>query len=303
MTAQPQVIDPIATRQEGRGPRPGDGRRAVIPRRIIHIYSVPEGQPEELPLVCQAAMANAKLLNPGFEHVLFSRTKMQSFLETEFPEFQQAIRAFRFPIQRFDFFRYLAVYRLGGFYFDLDLFLARALDPLLECGCVFAFEELTISRFLRSEFKMDWELANYGFGAAAGHPFIGAIIENCVRGLKDPVWAAQLMQGIPGWFQNQFFVPMTTGPGMVSRTFAENRQRHRDITVLVPNDVCVPGAAQRFGDFGVHLVQASWRKRDGFLRRQLARRWEIRTRRQQLRQSQAAGPVRPGEWHSRLPGV
>jgi hypothetical protein len=268
----------------------------MIPKRIIHIYCAPAGQSDELPLICRAAVANAKLLHPEFEHVLFDRARMTAFLDCEFPQYREVMGRFPHPIQQFDFFRYLAVYRLGGFYFDLDVFLACRLDPLLDLGCVFPFEELTISRFLRDEYGIDWEMANYGFGAAPGDPFIGAVIDNCVRGLQDPLWAAQMMRGIPRWFQGQFFAPVTTGPGMVSRTFAENRELRSNVTVLFPADVSDASTWRCFGDFGVHLMQASWRKRDGFIRSRLARMWEARRRNFLETKSRALGPHRIGDW-------
>jgi hypothetical protein len=275
----------------------------TIPKRIIHIYCAPEGRSGELPLFNCCALQNMKLLHPDFEFVMFDRAKMQDFVRDEFPEYQSVMAAFLHPIQRFDFFRYLAIYRLGGFYFDLDVFLARNLHPLLEAECVFPFEELTISDYLRCHHHFDWELANYGFGAAPGNPFIGKIIENCVRGLKDPQWAGRLMDGIPQPFRDSFFVPMTTGPGIVSRTFVENPELHKSVTVLFPEDVCDQNSWQRFGDFGVHLMQASWRKRAGFLRRRCARWWENRRRRKLLQESLALGPVRPGEWRSWFPNT
>jgi inositol phosphorylceramide mannosyltransferase catalytic subunit len=267
-----------------------------IPKRIIQIYCPPEGRGDELPLFNRCALQNLKLLHPDFDFLLFDRTSMRNFIRDEFPEFQAVMEAFSRPIQQFDFFRYLAVYRLGGFYFDLDVFLARGLHPLLESECVFSFEELTISEYLRKHHRVDWELANYGFGAAPGNRFIGKVIENCVRGMKDRRWAAQLMSGIPSAFRDSFMVPMTTGPGMVSLTFAENPDLRKSVTVLFPDDVCDETSWQRFGEFGVHLMQSSWRERQGFLRSFLARKWEKQKRQKYLLESQASGPKRRGEW-------
>jgi inositol phosphorylceramide mannosyltransferase catalytic subunit len=274
-----------------------------IPRRIIHIYCAPEGCREELPLFNRCALQNVKLLHPHFEHLIFDRTGIQDFLLKEYPEFRQVMDAFPHPIQRFDFFRYLAVYRLGGFYFDLDVFLARRLDPLLEMECVFPFEELTISDYLRRDHHFDWELANYGFGAAPGNQFLGKVIENCVRSLRDRQWASQPMQGIPRPFRGSFLVPMMTGPGMVSRTFAENPALHKTVTVLFPMDVCDENTWQRFGEFGVHLMQASWRKRNGFVLSRVARLWENCKRRKLLQESRALGPIRSGDWRSWFPNT
>ena len=113
--------------------------------------------------------------------MFFDEARVQAFIDQEFPQYRVVFDSFRFPIQRYDFFRYLAVYRHGGFYFDLDVMLASGLSDLLEFGCVFPFEALTLNEFLRNHHNMDWEIGNYAFGAAAGHPFLEAIIENCVR--------------------------------------------------------------------------------------------------------------------------
>jgi hypothetical protein len=108
--------------------------------------------------------------------------------------------SFSIPIQRYDFFRYLAVYRFGGFYFDTDVFLAFGLEDLLGFGCVFPFEELTVHSFLRARYAMDWEIGNYAFGTIAGHPFLDANIKNCVRAQQHPEWAEAMMKSIPRLF-------------------------------------------------------------------------------------------------------
>jgi inositol phosphorylceramide mannosyltransferase catalytic subunit len=273
----------------------------MIPKRLIHIFSAPPGANPDLPLSCKAAQCNARLLNPDFEYIFFNREKMERFLDIEFPEYREVFNSFRFPIQKFDFFRYLAIYRLGGFYMDLDVFLARSLDSLRDSSCVFPFEELTLSDFLRENHGLDWEVGNYAFGAEPENPFIKAVIDNCVRAQKEPVWGIQMMQGIPSAFQEQFYVPNTTGPGLVTRTLGEQTKLRKTVSVLFPLDVCSEQTWHRFGDYGVHLMQASWRKRDSFLRRRLARLWENRKRERLLRESKILGPLRSGEWLSRFP--
>src|ERR1043166_5105267 len=122
-----------------------------IPARIIQT-----GRSHDLPLSGQAARASLKCLNPDFEYRFFDDDEVRGFVRTEFPDYREVFADFPIPIQKYDFFRYLAVYRLGGFYFDLDVFLARNIRPLLEYQCVFPFEELTINDFLRRNYGMDW---------------------------------------------------------------------------------------------------------------------------------------------------
>lgn len=268
----------------------------TIPTRIIQT-----GKSRNLPPFAKASAANMKLLHVGWDFCFFDDSDVQRFVAEEFPEYQQVFDGFFHPIQRFDFFRYLAVYRLGGFYFDLDVFLWSDLSPLVDSSCVFPFEELTLSRYLRKQHGIDWEIGNYAFGAEPGQPFVKAVIDNCVRAQRDPAWVKPLMEGIPWPFQNQFYVVNTTGPGLVSRTLAENPELRKQVTVLFPENVCDETTWHRFGDFGIHLMNASWRNRDGFIRARLARLWENHRRRRLMQQSMALGSVRSGEWHSSFP--
>jgi hypothetical protein len=259
----------------------------MIPRRIIQT-----GKTRRLSLLEQAAVANLTLLNPHFEYIYFTDEEVIAFINSEFPEHRAAFDAFPFSIQRFDFFRYLAVYRLGGFYFDLDVFLARGIEDLTRLDCVFPFEELTINRFLRTQHGIDWEIGNYAFGAKAGHPFLGAIIENCVRAQRDRRWVAPMLRDIPLPFRNAFEVLNTTGPGLVTRTMVETPKTAGGLTILFPADVCDERTWHRFGDYGVHLMAASWRGGGGYIKRRLALLWESRLRRKLMVNSRSIGTRR-----------
>jgi inositol phosphorylceramide mannosyltransferase catalytic subunit len=260
---------------------------ATIPHRIIQT-----GKVRGLPLIEEAAVAGLRSLNPGFDYVYFDDREVEAFINREFPEYRTTIDSFTHRIQRFDFFRYLAVYRLGGFYFDLDVFLARGIRELTASSCVFPFEELTLNSYLRTHYKMDWEIGNYAFGAAAGHPFLLAIIENCVRAQQDRSWVAPMLGAIPSLFRSEFEVLNTTGPGLVTRTLAENPELARTVNVLFPDDVCDERTWHNFGHYGVHLMAASWRERGNYFKRRLALAWESRARRRLLRESIKLGKQR-----------
>jgi hypothetical protein len=241
----------------------------LIAKRIIQT-----GRFVHQPLRNRAMMANIRLLNPDYEYLFFDEERVQAFIHQEFPQYGEVFESFRFPIQRYDFFRYLAVYRHGGFYFDLDILLASGISDLLRFGCVFPFEGLTFSHLLRNRHKMDWEIGNYAFGAAAGHPFLEAIIANCVRGQKDPGWVRPMMRGAPFLSRSECFVLNSTGPGLVSRTLAENPELAKTVEILFPDDVCDESKWNRFGEFGIHFMQGSWRARRGYLLNRLALHWE-----------------------------
>jgi hypothetical protein len=259
----------------------------TIPKRIIQTGKTPD-----LPPLCRAAVANVRLLNPDFEYCFFDDDQVAAFIAKEFPEYRAVFDSFPYPIQRYDFFRYLAVYRLGGFYFDLDVLLSRGLSPLLEFGCVFSFEELTMSRFLRERCEMDWEIGNYAFGAAAGHPFLKELIANCVKGQENPEFIEPMVQLIPRCFRRYYYVFNTTGPAMLTRTLAEHPELLDQIEILLPNDVFDKRNWSNFGDYGVHLAQGSWLEKRGKWQRRLVGWWEVWTRRALEKESRRRGAVR-----------
>src|SRR5579862_510774 len=223
---------------------------STIPKRIIQT-----AKSRELPLKAKAAVAGLRALNEDFEYLFFDNAQVVAFIEKEFPQYRSIFDSFRYPIQKYDFFRYLAVFRLGGFYFDTDVFFAEGMSELLGHSCVFPFEELTLSRYLRREYQMDWEIGNYAFGAAAGHPFLDAVIKNCVRAQRESEWVKPMMTGIPSLFHSEFHVLNTTGPGLLSRTLAENPDVARQVTVLFPEDVCDEQSWHQFGRFAIHAME------------------------------------------------
>jgi mannosyltransferase OCH1-like enzyme len=262
-----------------------------IPKRIIQT-----GPSIELPLLSKAAVANIKLLNPDFEHLFFTDRQVEDFIDERFPEYRAVFDAFRSPISRYDFFRYLAVYYYGGFYFDLDVFLVSSLEDLLDYGCVFAFEELNANTYLRNEYGMDWGVGNYAFGAAAGHPFILALIGNCIKGQKDPKWVKPMMKSIPRMFWGEHYVLNSTAPGLVSRTLAEYPNAAREVKVLFPENVLDPKNQNRFGNYGIHLMAGGWRKKKGLLRRWSYNAWLWYSTRKFLKESQKLGKIRSLEF-------
>ena len=240
----------------------------------------------------RAVVANIRGLNPEFEYCFFDDDDVVRFFDTEFPEYRRVFDSFRFKIQKFDFFRYLAVYRYGGFYLDLDVLLAAGMSSLTPHACVFPFEDLNINSWLRRRYQMDWTIGNYAFGARPGHPFLREVIQNCVRAHESPEWAQPALRGIPRLFRDDFFVLCTTGPLLLSRTLAEHPDIGEDVTVLFPDDVRCPATWHKFGHVGTHLMEGSWRKSERGGRRRLRLLWEWWMVRKFMRESARLGAAR-----------
>ena len=198
---------------------------------------------------------------------------MLDFISTEFPEYVSVFQNFPYKIQRFDPFRYLAVYRLGGFYFDLDILLSKALDLPLENLSVFRLRN-HVKQVLAREARYDLGSRKLCLWGVSRRPFSSCVIENCVRSQQDQTWIKPMMVGIPRWFRADFEVLNSTGPGMLSRTLAESGELRNKVTILFPEDHSDRTTWHQFGLFGVHLMEGSWRDQGSFLRRKLAWRWE-----------------------------
>jgi inositol phosphorylceramide mannosyltransferase catalytic subunit len=139
---------------------------------------------------------------------------------------------------------------------------------------------------------MDWEIGNYAFGAAPGHPFLEAVIQNCVRAQGEPSWVEPMMAGAPPLSGSEYFVLNTTGPGLLSRTLAEESKLAEMVTVLFPDDVCEIGSWHTFGDLGVHAMDGSWRSKRSFLPRKFGQYCEAWQLQRLLKQSRKLGRAR-----------
>ena len=81
------------------------------------------------------------------------------------------------------------------------------------------------------------------------------------------------MEGVPRIVRDDVYVLNTTGPGLISRTLAENPHLAERMNVIFPADVTDTSSWHRFGDFGVHHMGGSWRKQSDLVKRVLVRAW------------------------------
>ena len=72
--------------------------------------------------------------------MFFDDNDIEDFMNTKFPQFRTLYDSFKYTIQRIDFFRILAVYEFGGFYFDIDVEITKSLDDLLNHNLIFPVE-------------------------------------------------------------------------------------------------------------------------------------------------------------------
>jgi hypothetical protein len=97
-------------------------------------------------------------------------------------------------------------------------------------------------------------------------------------------------------FRNEYFVFNSTGPGLISRTLAEYHEGAEHIKVLFPENVFDKNGWNQFGDFGVHLMDGTWREKMGRIRRRLIRQWWRREDRKIMKRASRLGKSRSLEF-------
>jgi hypothetical protein len=234
--------------------------RAIIPRRIIQTW-----KSCDLPAHYRSYRRRLQALHPEYELLLFTDEEMAAFVAREYPEFRQTFDQLPKVVSKTDLFRLLAVHRLGGFYLDLDVLVVRSFEPLRAYECVFPFERQADPYFC-AEFRELECLGQFAFSAAAGHPFPLACAQNIRRAVTEPHWARipppEVTRGFLGMFGDDRSLPIyyTTGPVLVTRTYAERTDLRSGVTVLY---ACEEGNRRYlnwcFGIYGVHTMDGGWR--------------------------------------------
>ena len=126
-----------------------------------------------------------KRLNLNSEYRFYNDADCLAFVRGEFPHLAGLYEELPFPILRADFFRYLAIYRFGGLYADVDMECLQPLSRFFSLdGAIFSIEaRMTATRQRELRFRHPYQIANCIFASEAGHPFIGSIIDRVVASI------------------------------------------------------------------------------------------------------------------------
>lgn len=229
-----------------------------IPKRIIQVWfdKTPKKNRDKTdsrkyPPKFDKHVQSVKSLNPEYEYMLFDTNEAEAFLHEHYPHYYRTYLRLPVFIQKIDFFRYVAIYHYGGFYFDLDI---RALKPLdtdiTRHKAVFPVDEYVVaewqdtSRFRRFHRNgVDFLPGQYAFGAVPRHPFLKRLIDGIHSNIDTYERLAQ-----PG----VQYVYSTTGPDFVAEEYM-NYPEKEDVFILDN------GQRQMFGDYGKHDYMGTWK--------------------------------------------
>jgi mannosyltransferase OCH1-like enzyme len=219
-----------------------------IPKRIIQVWKT---WSEKSPQMFSSYIESIKSVNPGYEYMFFKDNQINQFLEQNYPDYYDTFLKLPLNIQKVDFFRYIAIYHYGGFYFDLDVKALQPLDNLLENHCVFPVDEIitkSMCKMKRFESFCDKDinflLGQYAFGAAPGDPFIKLIIDKIHSNVNS-----YIHYFIPN---SDDYVYKTTGPDFITNLYSTYKNKD-NIKILYYDK------RQCFGKYATHDYVGTWK--------------------------------------------
>ena len=221
-----------------------------IPRLIIQTW-----KNNDIPSKYINSIHSIKRNNPNYKFMFFTDKDIDKFIKEEYPQYYSTYKRLPVIIQKIDFFRYIAVYHYGGFYFDLDMTGLYPLDNILKYECVFPVdtiltpEKCTLTRFKKYCDKgYNYIFGQYAFGAKPKHPFIKALIDginnNIDKYIKDFKTNHTLNYNIK--------VYTSTGPDYVMNVYLDYKDKNEVHVLEYPE-------AQYFGKYAKHDHFGTWK--------------------------------------------
>jgi mannosyltransferase OCH1-like enzyme len=225
-------------------------RSDKIPKIIIQTW-----KDNNVPNRYKKLVASIKEHNPDYEYLFFTDDDIEKFLQKDYPEYYETFLKLPVFIQKIDFFRYIAIYHYGGFYFDLDIECFKPFDDLLKYDSVFPIDtHIGGSLCFNPRFTSycdngkNFFVGQYSFGAKAKNEFIKILIDNIHNNIDVILEGYDKLQDK----NNLDFVYITTGPDYVTKLYYEY-PKNDSIKILHH------GHGQFFGDFARHQFMGTWK--------------------------------------------
>lgn len=223
-----------------------------IPKIIIQTWKT-----NQIPLKYKEHIESVKNINKNFKFLFFTDQDIEKFLKENYPDYYLTYMKLPIKIQKIDFFRYVAVYHYGGFYYDLDMKAMESLDNLVNNEVVFPIEQKFGHKCNRPRFKYLCDhhcyemLGNYAFGAIPKNTFLKTLIENIHYNIDNIIEKYQKDRNFI------YYVYQTTGPDYISLIY-KNYVNKKNITIL--ENIYDP-KKHYFGKYAVHTWAGTWKRK------------------------------------------
>ena len=220
----------------------------LIPKIIIQTW-----KSNEIPEKYNKDIESIKKFNPDFEIKFFSDQDIEDFLKNNYLEYYDVYVKLPIKIQKIDYFRYVAIYHYGGFYFDLDILGLKPISELCNKSCIFPVDtHITKYMYSKNRFKfyknkINVLLGQYAFAAKPKHPFIKEIIERINKNLEKYIIESKTPYG-----KTNEYIYKSTGPDFVTNMYLYYKDKN-DITILHHS------RGQYFGNYAKHNGYGTWK--------------------------------------------
>ena len=231
----------------------------TIPRIIIQVWVQKDGGKPMVPANQVQYMNKFRELNPSFEHMFFNGNDIEQFFKDNYMGYYDTYKRLPIFIQKLDFFRYLAIYHYGGFYFDMDVEPLKPLDDkVLNHSAVFPVDEYASALDCQNPrmksyclVGQNFLLGQYAFGTTAKHPFMKVLVDKIHQNLENYIkTAGRINQSDRGAVH--YFVYKTTGPDFVTDCYVQYKKKEQ-LYILST------GKRQVFGDYAEHKYVGTWK--------------------------------------------
>jgi mannosyltransferase OCH1-like enzyme len=226
----------------------------TIPKIIIQTW-----KSHNIPFKYKDDIVSMKKYNQDFKYIFFSDDDIEYFLKKNYPEYYKTYLKLPVFIQKIDFFRYVAVYHYGGFYFDLDMKGLYPLDELLNYDCVFPVDQnIPSSRCNKYRYikycKKDLNLllGQYAFGAKPQNKFIKELCDTIHKNIDKYILEYKVVQ--EHLKQKEQYVYSSTGPDFVTDVYLDYPKKNEVHILNFPN-------SQYFGKFAKHNFYGTWKNK------------------------------------------
>jgi len=228
-------------------------KEETIPKIIIQTW-----KNRDIPSKYQPLQNGLMKMNHDYEYLFFTDEDIDLFLKLEYPDYYITFQKLPILIQKIDFFRYIAVYHYGGFYFDLDMECMEPLDKeLLKYNTIIPVDD----KFSQSkkDLNRQWMeyqgenviLGQYAFGAVKHSAFMKFLADNIHHNIdlivKD--YDTKVKNNVSNF---EYFVYSTTGPDYVTYMY-KNFYQKWDVFILDYS------RRQHFGKYARHRYFGTWK--------------------------------------------
>ena len=175
-----------------------DVRVHRIPKIIHQVYFQRDANHTFLDKYNGARQSWSKL-NPDFEYILWNKSMVDTFIQSNYPEIFVLYESYLSWITQHDVSRYVIIYHFGGIYVDIDTRCTSNISHLL--SNVFKNKRQVVLRIGQ------FHLANNGFFAATPrHPFFLHVLSGLPEAKRSfifPYWNTMLCAG-PTYFHGRY---------------------------------------------------------------------------------------------------